>query len=367
MSIYFHLFNIVHGMTYNNFRRIFQSFPNLQYAYTKTSKSELLAIGIKADLADNIIIARKKNFPSKEEEFLRQTSLKFLTLEDPNYPQLLKNIPNPPFLLYVKGDFLPSDSFSLSIVGTRTPSYYSEQVLQHFMETFAFFGITIVSGMAYGVDSMAHTYALENGLRTVAVLGHGLDQIYPSSHKSLSEKICKNGALLSEFPPGCPPKKEHFPMRNRIISGLTLATLVVEAKERSGSLITVHHALDQGREVFAIPGNIFHNFSLGTNMLIQKSEAHLALHAHDILQVIQTSSLIPLFQPKHKKQIQKKSYASLTENETVILNQLRGSPIHIDTLSHRLQKPTQDILETLSVLEIKRCIRSMGGGYYMIS
>ena len=367
MSIYFHLFNIIPGMTYDNFRRIFQSFPNLKYAYAKTTRSEFLEIGIKDHLADNIIAARKKIFPTKEEEFLTKSSLKFLTLEDPNYPSLLKNIPDPPFLLYVKGDLLPSDSFSLAIVGTRTPSYYSEQILRHFMESFAFFGITIVSGMAYGVDSMAHSYALENGLRTVAVLGHGLDQIYPFSHKNLSEKICKNGALLSEFPPGCPPKKEHFPRRNRIISGLTLATLVVEAKERSGSLITAYHALNQGRDVFAIPGNIFHNLGLGTNMLIQKSEAQLAFHAHDILQAIQTSSLIPLFQSKNKKQIQNSSYTSLNENETSILNQLRGSPLNIDTLSHHLQKPPQDILETLSVLEIKGCIRGMGGGYYTIS
>jgi len=209
--------------------------------------------------------------------------IRVLTLESPDYPSNLKNIYDPPPVLYLKGSLLPDDTLALGVVGSRTATAYGLKTAQELALGLASRGITVVSGMARGIDTMAHTGALAGGGRTIAVLGSGIDVVYPPENKRLYEKIQKSGAVISEFIPGTKPLAGNFPARNRIISGLSLGVIVVEAAEKSGSLITADFALEQGREVFAVPGNISSGQSVGTNNLI-KQGAKIVTRIEDILE-----------------------------------------------------------------------------------
>lgn len=238
--------------------------------------------GIGPKIAQKIRSIKKEDI-DKEISLAKNLGLKIVTLDDPDYPENLKNIADPPIILYLKGELEKEDNFSLAIVGSRRASFYGLSLAEKFAFQLSENGFTIISGLARGIDSRAHQGALKYKGRTLAVIGSGLNNLYPSENQALAEKIAQNGAVISEFPLQTPPFKQNFPRRNRLISGLSLGVLVVEAARNSGALITADFALEQGREVFALPGKIDSDTSFGTNALI-KDGAKLVSAVEDILE-----------------------------------------------------------------------------------
>lgn len=285
--------------------------------------------------------------------------IKTINIQDKNYPKLLKEIKDPPEILYVRGEILPDDSF-FAVVGTRMASSYGKQVALEIAGDLAEAGLIIVSGMAPGIDTFCHQAALERKKRTIAVLGTGVDEksIYPQSNLKLAEKILKTGgALISEYPPGTPGSKFTFPQRNRIISGLSLGVLVVEAKQKSGALITAHHAFSQNRKVFAVPGPIHSSNSKGPHYLIKKG-AKLAENANDILRELN----LPFPRFHLGKEIKGEN-----EGENLILGVLKEGALDVDKIIEKTNLPASKVASTLAILEIKGKVRNLGGNIYAIS
>ncbi|MDI6751675.1 MAG: DNA-processing protein DprA [bacterium] len=225
--------------------------------------------GLQRDDVELILSAKKKIEPKKEIKRAEKEAIKIITFRDTSYPKALSLISDPPLVLYVKGEIKETDRLSIGIVGSRMASDYGKRVTREFVSELGRAGFTIVSGLAKGIDAEAHRTALKVGIRTLAVLGCGIDVVYPEENRRLFSEIPSSGAIISEFPLGTPPSKENFPQRNRIIAGLSLGIVVVEAAERSGALITARLAIEEGREVFAVPGPITSPLSCGTNKLIK--------------------------------------------------------------------------------------------------
>ncbi|MFZ5559523.1 MAG: DNA-processing protein DprA [Patescibacteria group bacterium] len=281
-----------------------------------------------------------------------------ITLQDKEYPSILKQIHDPPKELYIKGEIINQDKVAVAVVGTRKYTQYGKQVTFDIAGKLAKLGITIVSGLAKGIDTFAHQAALENGGRTIAVLGSGLDKksFYPSSNYHLSEKISQHGAVISEYPPGTWGTQFTFPQRNRIISGLSLGVVVVEAPEESGALITAALALDQNREVFAIPGSIYEKNSYGTNQLI-KMGAKLVTDVEDILEELNLSHLLTT----KKKRIKPEN-----KEEEIIISILSAQPTHIDEIIKKSGLPASIVNSTLVILELKKAVRNLGRNNYIL-
>ncbi|MCK4843683.1 MAG: DNA-processing protein DprA, partial [Dehalococcoidia bacterium] len=274
------------------------------------------------------------------------------------YPAPLKEIYDYPPVLYVKGNPPFQDQPCLAVVGTRRPTIYGRQVTEEIVTDLARSGITIVSGLARGIDSVAHRAALDAGGRTVAVFASGLDIIYPGENAKLAQAITERGALLSEHPLGVKPRPESFPLRNRIMSGLSLGVLVVEAGERSGALITAHQAVEQDRDVFAIPGSILSPASQGTNHLIQEG-AKLVRSSEDILQELNLAIAV--------QQSEFKEFSPVDEAESAILKQLSSEPNHIDEICRRSGLTTPQVSSTLAMLELKGIARQVGNMNYVLA
>ena len=285
--------------------------------------------------------------------------IKKITIEDKNYPTVLKEIHNPPKQLYIKGEIINQDKVAIAVVGTRKCSQYGKQVTLDITTKLAKLGITIVSGLARGIDTFAHKAALDAGGRTIAVLGSGMDpkSFSPSCNYALGEEIAKNGAVITEYPEGTIGAIYTFPERNRIVSGLSLGVLVVEAPEKSGALITANLALEQNKEVFAIPGNIYDENSQGTHNLI-KQGAKLVTCVEDILEELNLTHLLSEA-PKTKIKPENK------EEET-ILSALSLQPTHIDDIIKITKLSTSIVNSTLTILEIKNAIRNLGKNNYII-
>lgn len=282
-------------------------------------------------------------------EKCEKNGIKIFTIMDSSYPFLLKNIPDPPAVIYVKG-MLPEEK-RVSVVGTRKPTDYGRAVAEKVSFILAINGVCVVSGMAYGIDAIAHSSSIKAGGRTVAVLGSGLNRIYPPEHKNLFRRICENGAVLSEYPPDEEPHPSRFPERNRLISGLSSALIVVEAGERSGALITARCALEQGRDVFAVPGNITSPSSKGTNRLI-KEGANVLTGFDDLSEVLDSS----LFQIHP-------SSPNLTEKEMVVFQCLKDDEaVHPEELVGPCKEKGINLFEVLTSLELKGMIRRTEGG-----
>lgn len=279
-----------------------------------------------------------------------------ITIDSPNYPRLLKEIYDPPKELYIWGELRAEENYPLAIVGTRKISNYGKQITIDLTRNLAKAGLTIISGLALGVDGLAHQTCLDVNGRTIAVLGSGLNHIYPSIHQKLAEKIVKlGGAVISEYRPETGPTKWNFPARNRIIAGMALGVLVIEAPETSGALITARCALDSGREVFAVPGNINNQNSVGTNRLI-KLGAKVVTKAEDILE----SFNLELIQ-QSKKEIKPAS-----EEERIILDILLKEPVHIDEIIRKSKLESPIVNSTLTIMEITGKVRHIGGGVYSL-
>ena len=281
-----------------------------------------------------------------------------LTWDDPTYPALLQQIPDAPPVLYIKGELTPADEWAVALVGTRKPTLYGREVARLLASELARNGVTVVSGLARGVDGIAHHAALEAGGRTLAVLGSGLDEIYPQEHRVLAERIAECGALISDYPLGTRPEASNFPPRNRIISGLSLGVVVVEAALTSGALITADFAADHGREVFAVPGSILGQSSAGCNRLLRDG-AHIVAEVGDILEILSLDQLAA-------KQAAREVLPS-NPTEATVLAQLSAEPCYVDDLARAVNLPVETITSALVMMELKGMVRQVGMLQYVIA
>ena len=333
------------------------------------SLKELVQVdGINDKIASEIIKSRKlfSGYETQFQEILKKAEKKKIeitTLYDNDYPENLKNIYDAPVILYYIGKLTDADKYSISVIGTRFPSEYGKKVCNKLVDEISKYKIPIISGFARGIDSIAHLTAVLNKNVTYAVLGSGVDIIYPKENKKLFEEIIENGAVFSEFDIGAGPDKINFPRRNRIISGISLGTIIVETGLKGGSLITAGFALDQGREVFAIPGFIYSKKSEGSNELIKKGQAKLVTKVEDILNEIQYQ-IQPLLKPQSdssKKSIEKQ----LNIFEKKLYDNIDFEPIHIDKLSEISGLSISECLVNLLSLELKGYIKQIPGKYFL--
>jgi DNA processing protein len=322
---------------------------------------ELIRAGIDEKTAEEFVIFKHQVEPDRLLENLNKEKIKILTIDDPAYPKLLKQIYDPPLLIYYRGQPEAFTDFTLAVVGTRKFTTYGQQVTEKIVRELVANQLTIVSGLALGIDTLAHAAAVDAGGKTIAVLGSGLDQqsIFPSQNRYLADKIEAHGGLiLTEYALGTPPLSHHFPRRNRLISGLSLGTLVIEAGEKSGAVITAMHALEQNRDVFAIPGNIYSPYSAGTNSLI-KMGAKLIASAKDIIESLNLAEAVAF--TENKKVIPE------SPEEELILAKLNYEPIHVDELVRLTKLDTSVINSTLTIMEMKGIIKNLGSMQYILA
>ena len=357
---YWLAFNRVSGIGPVNFRLLLTYFQDDLATAWRASSQELVRAGLYQKTIEAFLAQRDKIEPEQQLELLARQQVNFLTWRDPTYPALLREIDASPPVLYLRGTLTEADRFALGVVGTRSSSSYGHQVTERLVADLARGQVTIVSGLALGIDSLAHSTALEAGGRTIAVLACGLDIVYPARNRELARRIGESGqgALVSEYPLGVRPESGNFPARNRVISGLSQGVLVVEAGEKSGALITAEFANKQGREVFAVPGNIFSSRSLGVNRLIRDG-AHPVLEVKDILDALN------LFMLPQQMEVQQ----ALPENaeERALLSLLSHEPIHIDELILASDLPAPAVSATLTMLELKGLVRAVGSTQFVLA
>jgi DNA processing protein len=347
-------FNLVRGIGAVRFQQILSFFGDLSLAWQAPAEAFKEA-GLPTRALNNLLRLRDETDLDELYDSILAKDVQVLTLPEEEYPHLLKQIDQSPPVLYVRGKLLPSDDFAVAMVGTRRISAYGQQITRDTSLYLAGHGLTIVSGLARGVDALAHQSALQAGGRTIAVLGSGVDVIYPPEHRKLAEAIIERGAIISDYPLGTQPEGVNFPPRNRIISGLSLATVVVEAGERSGALITSDFALEQGRDVFAVPGNILSPVSKGTNRLIQKG-AYALVSPQDVLDVLDLS------------QVQEYKAARLAlpadTTEAKILQSMDYEPVHVDEICNAAGMAVEKVTAALTMMELKGLVQHVGGMRY---
>jgi len=341
------------------YRQLVEHFGSPQKVLSASRKELSIIPGLSKEAITSLTQKKSKIKIDEELKRINELGIRIVHFRHSLYPASLGMIFDPPFLLYLKGDLEEEDADALAIVGTRRATTYGKLIARRLARELAQRGITIVSGLARGIDSAAHQGALEGGGRTIAVLGSGIDVIYPGENRKMVEEIARRGAVLSEYPLGTQPYAPHFPQRNRIISGLSKGVLVVEAPPRSGALITADFALEQGREVFAVPGNVTSPNSQGTNRLI-KEGAKLVESVDDILEELDFSYL-----KKENKQILDREIPSLFSQERKILELLGEEPVHIDLLIHKSNLPPSKVGELLMKLQIKGLARELPGKLFV--
>ncbi|MDO8570744.1 MAG: DNA-processing protein DprA [Candidatus Daviesbacteria bacterium] len=348
----------VNGLGPVRLKILLQYFQDPKLAWNANYK-EIINLGIPKNVAELLIETRKKLIPEKYIESIKKSGISWITLFDENYPKLLKEIYDPPVILFYKGEILESDKKAIAVVGTRKMTSYGKLVTEKLTKELIGFGVTIVSGLARGVDTEAHKCAISANGRTLAVLGGGLNHVFPPENIELAKKISSGfGAIISEFPPDHPSLPGNFPARNRIISGLSRGVLVTEAAEDSGSLITARLALEQGRDVFAVPGPITSDLSKGPSSLI-KAGARLVTSASEILEELgwEVSQM--------SKMSQISQMSTLTDNEKRILESLENESKHIDDLCRELNLSASQVSASLIKMEITSLIKNLGGGNFL--
>jgi len=348
--------NFVPGVGAIFIKRLLDRFQTPEAVFQASMKELLEVEGLGVKVASEIRKGPSEQTVKNELSSLEKSGGRIITLEDEAYPPRLRDIYDPPALLYLKGELKKEDELAVSIVGSRKTTPYGRWITEKISQTLVRYGVTIVSGMARGVDSVAHWGAISGGGRTLAVLGCGVDVVYPPENRNLFSKIIEQGAVLSEFPMGSPPEGGHFPKRNRIISGLSMGVVVVEAGPDSGSLITANFALEQGREVFAIPGNVGAGGSRGTNRLI-KDGAKLVESSEDILEEI-----LPQWK-REKERIEevKPRGPELSEEEKILYEMLGETPLHIDAMIRESKFEPGKVSSLLLNLELKGLISQWPG------
>ena len=346
--------NLVKGIGSVRFKLLLEHFGDAKRVWNAHA-DELRSVDVLPSVIDNLIEVRSTVSLEKVWDKIQNLEVTVLTWEDNNYPTLLRELSQSPPVLYIRGKILPQDDWAVAVVGTRRITHYGRQVTERIATKLAHAGVTLVSGLARGVDGVAHKIALESGGRTLAVLGCGVDIVYPPEHRSLSEKIIQQGAVISDYPLGTPPESSNFPPRNRIISGLSRATVIVEAGKRSGALITAGFAADQGREVFAVPGSVLAPQSRGTNRLIQDG-ARMLTDSQEILESLDMTRIV--------EQKDARIILPANETETHLFNLLSHEPLHVDEIRNETNYNIELVTSTLALMELKGMVRQVGGMRY---
>jgi DNA processing protein len=359
-SLYLHGLNLLPQFGPARLALLAKRFETFREAFF-ASEQQLVLAGIDAEIAASFAALREKINLEEEAEKLAKEQIHILSFRDDNYPKLLLEIPKFPPILYYRGEMLISDELCIAVVGTRMISNYGRMIIPGLVEPLVDAGAVIVSGMAFGVDSAAHNVAIKKGRRTIAVLGGGLDEksLYPRHHVFLAQQIIDNGgALISEYPVGTPNFKQNFVARNRIISGISIATVVVECDLQSGTLITAKHALDQNRTVYAVPGPIYSPTSEGPNNLIKMGAKPLTC-ANDIFQDLNLANL-----PEQKTA---REFFGDSKEESVLLKLLSLEPVIINELIKQSGLNAATVGSALTFLEMKGKVRNLGGQQYVLA
>lgn len=350
-------FNLVKGIGPSRTRALLEYFPDLETAWN-APRRQLKQAGLGDKLASIVVRTRKETDLEGICADLDRRSIGVLCWQDPGYPRRLLAIDHPPPVIYLRGALSEEDLWAVSIVGTRRTTSYGRQVAVELAEFLAGNGITVVSGLARGVDTIAHETAIRSGGRTIGVLGCGVEQIYPPENRRLAAEMLQTGrgVLISDYPVGTPPEGPNFPPRNRIISGLSLAVVVVEAGARSGALITASFALEQGREIFAVPGSIMAPQSIGTNRLISNG-AHPYLKPEDVLDVLEWVRVVQY--PDSRRATPEPGL------EARLYQLMQREALHMDELSASTGIPVDRIAAALTVMELKGLVRQVNGLKYI--
>lgn len=349
-------FNAVKGIGPVRLRALRQFFGDLETAW-HAGEADLLAAGLDRRTLDALHTARRTFDLDQKLGEVADLGACVLTLDDDDYPALLRELPDSPPVLYLKGTLIDADQWAVALVGTRRATVYGREMAAQLAASLVQAGITIVSGLALGIDAAAHKAALDAGGRTLAVLGCGIDRVYPPEHRLLAQEIVERGAMLTEFAPGTPPEAHNFPVRNRLISGLSLGVVVVEAPADSGALLTADSAADQGRDVFAVPGNVTAKSSQGANRLIQNG-AKLVISAEDILEELNLSRTAV------ETRTQVRTIAPVDAVETALAGHLTAEPLHIDELCRLTGLPITQVSSALALMELKGMVRRLEGMLY---
>jgi DNA processing protein len=350
-------FNIIPGIGRVKFSQLEKYFGKLESAW-QAGAADLKQAGLDMHVIKSIQEMRPHIDLISEMERLEKAGVKVCTFHDDDYPARLREIYDYPPVIYLKGELTLQDEWCIAVVGTRRATVYGKQVTQEIVEGLARNKITAISGLARGIDTVAHRAALEAGGRTVAVCACGLDSVYPAENATLARSIAENGALISEYPLGAKPRPDNFPRRNRIMSGMSLGVLVIEADETSGAIITAHMALEQNREVFAVPGSILSPMSRGTNTLIQEG-AKLVRNCTDILEELNLTANV--------QQLEMKELVPTTATEDQLLKQLGAEPVHIDEVCRGSGLPVATVSSNLAIMELKGLVRQVSVMNYVLA
>lgn len=340
-------------------RRLLEFFGSVEKILLAREAEIAVVEGFSGESARKFVRLRGEVNLDREKQLAQDHGVVVIDQEDPSYPQLLREIYDPPLVLYIKGKIPERFRSGIAVVGTRNPSVYGRENARKLSFQLAYAGLPVISGLARGIDTFAHQGALASTGETIAVLGCGLMTCYPAENQSLADKIADTGCLISEFPMETKPDRQTFPMRNRIVSGLSHGVLVVEAGVQSGSLITARMALEQGRQVYAIPGRIDHPEAKGCHSLLRQG-AKLVEGVEDILQDFN------LLIPEHKSSsIIEESQSDLTPDERLILKTLENEECHIDQLTQKTGLPSAKVSSTLLRLEMKKRVQQLPGQYFV--
>lgn len=350
-------FQLVPGVGPARMSRLRDRFGDLASAW-RAPGGALVRAGLDPRLVEAFVERRTRIDPEAELARVVRRGIDVVASTDARYPERLRHVDSAPALLYCRGDFGAARGLTVAVVGTRRPTAYGRQVTERLVGDFVRAGVVVVSGLARGIDSVAHRAALDAGGQTVAVLGCGLDVNYPPENAALADQIASSGAVVSEFPLGTEPEAGNFPARNRIVSGLCLATLVIEAGQTSGALITATLAAEQGRDVFAVPGPITSPASLGTNALIQQG-AKLVASANDVLEELNLGLV--------EQQLVMRDLLPENDVEATLLRTLSHEPLHVDDVCQRTALPIATVSAALSMMELKGMVRQAGGMNYVLA
>lgn len=346
------------GVGRATFRKLVHAFGTPERALAASADDLKNVGGLSDKIIKELLSGAWREAAGREAERAQDAGVAVVTLDDPAYPENLRAAQDPPPFLYVKGALLPRDSAAVAIVGTRNPTHYGKTVTHRMAQDLAAAGVTVVSGMARGIDTQAHRGALAARGRTIAVLGSGIDVPYPPENRGLMEEIAGSGAVVTENPFGTQPEAGYFPARNRIISGLSRGTVIVEAAADSGSLITAEYTLKQGRKLFAVPGNIGSPVSRGTNSLIKEGAA-LIEGAGDLLRALSLTG------PAGRSAADREAMPELSADEAAVFGSLSAEPKHIDVITAETGKPPAKIGGTLVILELKGLVKQLPGKYFV--
>ena len=350
--------SMVAGIGPRLFEALLDQFETASAVLAATSSELKQVPGIGKALVEAIVSARESAPWQRELEVCREQEISIFLRQADIYPKMLKAITDPPNVLYCRGNLLPQDEIAIAIVGTRHATHYGRTQAERLARGLAHAGYTVVSGLARGIDAAAHEGAMKAGGRTIAVLGSGLMNVYPPEHQDLANQVIQSGALVSEFSSGKPPRSGAFPQRNRIVTGLSLGVIVVEAAERSGALISARLATEQNREVFAVPGRVDSRGSRGCHQLIRDG-ATLVESVEDVLEEL--GPLVEPIETESGQTIQHPAELQLNEQEQKILQAIDLDPTDIDQIVNRTQVPVSRVLSTISILEVKKLVRRISG------